>query len=78
MDKLIKSIPKAHMGTIIAKADAVGISSSAYIRGLIQRDVGVMDIVIKDLPYDANQRVKRNAAASGLTVEEYILSVLVK
>lgn len=77
MDKLIKSIPKAHMDIILAKADAVGISSSAYIRGLIQRDVGVTNIIIKNLSYDAAQKIKRNAAASGLTVKEYIIKQVV-
>lgn len=77
MDKLIKSIPKDHMDIINAKAEARGTSSSSYIRELIQKDAGVIDFNIKDVPYATAQKIKRNAAAAGLTVADFLFRMAV-
>lgn len=78
MDKLIKAIPEDHMDLISAKAEVLGVSSSAYIRELIRKDVGVLDIHMKNIPYAMAQKIKRNAAASGLTVKDFLFKMVTR
>ena len=75
MDKLIRGIPAGSIAAMACKAEKAGLSTSAYIRGLIQKDARIRDIVIKDVPAATARGLALNAAKAGLTLGQYLLKM---
>lgn len=78
MNKLLKSIPDMNMDIITKKANITGISSSAYIRELIRKDIGITDIHIKDVPTGVVVRLRTNVSHSGLSLDDYIIKLIME